>query len=146
MQKVFNSIYWICYYDIYLIVLCHLRMMILLKEFLFFFFFFVAKKLYLLLKRSLVKNPSTRKRARYYVGNECTTPASSSPIWRSIAQHWPRLLTAARWTIGEGSISFWTANICFNSIYCYNGRIRFQWPRPENDQSYICVCLFNFKK
>lgn len=49
-------------------------------------------------------------RARYYVDNKCTTPSSSSPIWRSIVEHWPILMTVARWIVGEENIRFWTDN------------------------------------
>lgn len=56
-------------------------------------------------------------RAKYYVGNNCTIPNTSFPLWRSIARHGPRLLSLSRWIIGDGSISFWTANWCGVILY-----------------------------
>lgn len=51
-------------------------------------------------------------RCKYYVGNIGTIPSNGSPLWRSIASHWPRLMSLSRWIIGDGSISFWTTNWC----------------------------------
>lgn len=40
-------------------------------------------------------------RAKYFDGDLCTAPSMGSPLWRSIADQWPRLLHLTRWIVGD---------------------------------------------
>lgn len=56
-------------------------------------------------------------RAKYFDGDLYTTPSTASPLWRSIADQWPRLLHLTRWIVGDGKISFWGDNWCGEVLY-----------------------------